>query len=92
MGNGGLFDILDLLFGAYQFILDLLPENTLSIAAISGPRDSQLKTRPESQASTATGFTNHQKVPQMWEFQRPSLLCREGMATQGTWYWADSKP
>jgi hypothetical protein len=36
MGNGELDDILGVLFGTYPFILDLLPENTLSIAAISG--------------------------------------------------------
>jgi hypothetical protein len=37
------------------------------------------------------GFTKSQKVSQMSEFHCPSSLCRESMAAQGTWYWADSK-
>jgi hypothetical protein len=36
MGSGELDDILDVLFGTYPFILDLLPRTRLSIAAIPG--------------------------------------------------------
>jgi hypothetical protein len=43
MGNGELDDILDVLFGTYPFMLDLLPENTVQYRGDLRLRDSQLK-------------------------------------------------
>jgi hypothetical protein len=43
MGNGEVDDILDVLFGTYPFMLDLLPENTVQYRGDLRLRDSQLK-------------------------------------------------
>src|SRR5204863_7275110 len=46
--------------------------------------------QPRRRFGEVQRFRRCHKISQMPQFHRSRALCRKGIATQATWYWADS--